>query len=49
MGTVNFIVVLESARTLMTKEGNDLEKFHLPSILAVTAALGEHVVGFKDA
>ncbi|KAJ2930014.1 hypothetical protein H1R20_g7067, partial [Candolleomyces eurysporus] len=39
MGTVNLIVVIESIRSLATKEGDALEKFHLPSIISVGIAL----------
>ena len=38
MGSVNFVVIVESARGLITKE--DHASFHLPSIIAVGAALG---------
>lgn len=40
MGSVNLVVIVESIRTLVTKHGNDLTDFHLPSIIAVSAALG---------
>lgn len=40
MATVNLIVVIESVRTLILKEGDELRKFHLPSIIAVAVALG---------
>ncbi|KAJ2915923.1 hypothetical protein MD484_g4471, partial [Candolleomyces efflorescens] len=39
MGTVNMIVVIESIRSLATKEGDELQKFHLPSIISVAIAL----------
>ncbi|KAF9486406.1 CDF-like metal transporter [Pholiota conissans] len=39
MGSVNLIVIVESARTLISKEGDALAPFHLPSIIAVAAAL----------
>ncbi|TFK26653.1 CDF-like metal transporter [Coprinopsis marcescibilis] len=39
MGTVNLIVVIESVRGLALKEGDELRKFHLPSIIAVSVAL----------
>ncbi|RXW24847.1 hypothetical protein EST38_g1002 [Candolleomyces aberdarensis] len=39
MGTVNLIVVIEAIRSLATKEGDALEKFHLPSIISVGIAL----------
>jgi hypothetical protein len=40
MGSVNFVVIVESARTLISKKGNELAPFHLPSIIAVATALG---------
>jgi len=40
MGSVNLVVIVESIRTLVAKEGDDLAPFHLPSIIAVAAALG---------
>lgn len=40
MGSVNLVVVVEAARTLLTKKGDALAPFHLPSIIAVGAALG---------
>lgn len=40
MGSVNLVVIVESARTIITKNNDDLQKFHLPSIIAVSAALG---------
>ncbi|KAJ7597750.1 CDF manganese transporter [Mycena floridula] len=39
MGSVNLVVIVESARTLLTKNNDDLKEFHLPSIIAVAAAL----------
>jgi cation diffusion facilitator family transporter len=39
MGSVNLIVIVESIRTLVS-ENTELRKFHLPSIIAVAAALG---------
>jgi hypothetical protein len=39
MGSVNLVVIVESARTLIAKEGDGLAPFHLPSIIAVAAAL----------
>lgn len=41
MGSVNFIVIVESARNLITSDG-DLNDFHLPSIIAVGVALCQH-------
>lgn len=39
MGSVNLVVIVESARSLITKNNDDLKEFHLPSIIAVGAAL----------
>ncbi|KAF4611966.1 hypothetical protein D9613_004089 [Agrocybe pediades] len=39
MGSVNLVVIVESIRTLASKEGDDLAPFHLPSIIAVASAL----------
>ncbi|KAG2022733.1 cation diffusion facilitator 1 [Coprinopsis cinerea AmutBmut pab1-1] len=39
MATVNLVVIIESIRTLILKEGDDLREFHLPSIIAVSVAL----------
>ncbi|KAG6889343.1 hypothetical protein C0995_001751 [Termitomyces sp. Mi166 len=38
MDSVNLVVVVESVRSIVTKE--DVKKFHLPSIIAVAVALG---------
>jgi hypothetical protein len=40
MGSVNFIVIVESARDLITHKNKDLNDFHIPSVVAVAAALG---------
>jgi cellobiose-specific phosphotransferase system component IIC len=40
MGSVNLVVIVESAQSLITRKNGDLKEFHLPSILAVAAALG---------
>jgi hypothetical protein len=40
MGSVNLVVIVESARSLIVKSNNELKPFHLPSILAVAVALG---------
>jgi len=40
MGSVNLVVIVESARSLISKQGDELAPFHLPSIIAVAAALG---------
>jgi hypothetical protein len=38
MGSVNFVVIVESVRSLATKESH--AEFHLSSIITVGAALG---------
>lgn len=40
MGSVNLVVIVESARDLITHGGADTNKFHIPSLVAVGAALG---------
>jgi hypothetical protein len=40
MGAVNLVVVVESLQTVITKRGDSLNDFHIPSIVAVGAALG---------
>lgn len=40
MSAVNLIVIVESVQKLITGSG-ELNKFHLPSLLAVAAALGK--------
>lgn len=40
MGTVNVVVMIESVSTIVQKEGDELGKFHLPSVIAVAVALG---------
>jgi hypothetical protein len=39
MGAVNLIIIVESARALISQEDNN--EFHIASIAAVAAALGE--------
>jgi hypothetical protein len=39
MGSVNLVVIVESVQSLITSDG-DLKEFHIPSIVAVGAALG---------
>jgi len=39
MGSVNLVVIVEAARSLITSDG-ELKQFHIPSIVAVAAALG---------
>ncbi|KAJ7897232.1 CDF-like metal transporter [Mycena olivaceomarginata] len=46
MGSVNLVVIVESAQSLITKKNDDLKQFHLPSILAVAAALAVKLVLF---
>ena len=41
MGSVNLVVIVESIHKLVTKNDDSLEAFHLPSIIAVSAALGK--------
>ena len=43
MGSVNLVVTVESARTLITHNSDeDTNALHVPSLIAVAAALGEH-------
>ncbi|KAJ7150397.1 CDF-like metal transporter [Mycena filopes] len=46
MGSVNLVVIVESAQSLITKKNDDLKQFHLPSILAVAAALAVKLLLF---
>ncbi|KAK0193505.1 CDF-like metal transporter [Armillaria mellea] len=46
MASVNLIVVVESVRSLVSKEDDTLKDFHLPSIIAVAAALGVKLMLF---
>ncbi|KAJ7292980.1 CDF-like metal transporter [Mycena rebaudengoi] len=46
MGSVNLVVIVESAQSLVTKKNSDLKAFHLPSIIAVAAALAVKLVLF---
>jgi hypothetical protein len=41
MGAVNLVVIVESAQSLITSKNETVKKFHIPSIVAVAAALGE--------
>jgi hypothetical protein len=41
MGSVNLVVTVESVRTLLTHKGGDTNALHIPSLIAVAAALGE--------
>ncbi|KAI0271463.1 CDF-like metal transporter [Gloeopeniophorella convolvens] len=40
MGSVNLVVIVESARALITHKDKDVNDFHIPSVVAVGAALG---------
>ena len=42
MGSVNLIVVVESVLKAAQHDGDELNKFHLPSLIAVAAALGKY-------
>ncbi|KAJ6454025.1 CDF-like metal transporter [Mycena vitilis] len=46
MGSVNLVVIVESAQSLITKKNDDLKTFHLPSILAVAVALAVKLLLF---
>ncbi|KIY72436.1 CDF-like metal transporter [Cylindrobasidium torrendii FP15055 ss-10] len=46
MGTVNLIVIVESVQSIATKKGDELNEFHLASIIAVAAALGVKFILF---
>ena len=41
MGSVNLVVVVESVRVVLTHKSGETNAFHLSSLLAVSAALGE--------
>lgn len=41
MASVSLVVIVESLRSIVAKEGDDLRAFHLPSIIAVAVALGK--------
>jgi hypothetical protein len=40
MGSVNFVVIIESMRALINHGDESLNQFHIPSVVAVGAALG---------
>jgi hypothetical protein len=40
MESVNLVVIIESARDLITHRGQTLNRFHVPSVVAVASALG---------
>ncbi|KAF8347078.1 CDF-like metal transporter [Amanita rubescens] len=46
MGSVNLVVIVEAARALITKSNDELETFHLPSIIGVAIALGIKILLF---
>jgi hypothetical protein len=41
MGSVNLVVIVGSLFTVIYKKGDSLNDFHVPSIVAVAAALGQ--------
>lgn len=41
MGSVNLVVVVESVRSIVDHKSGDLNELHIPSLVAVGAALGE--------
>ena len=41
MGSVNLVVIVGSLFTVINKKGDGLNDFHIPSIVAVAAALGQ--------
>jgi hypothetical protein len=47
MGSVNLVVIVESVQSLITSNG-ELKEFHIPSIVAVGAALGERLSTCMD-
>ncbi len=47
MGSVNLVVVVESIRTIIShNSADDTNEFHVPSIIAVAAALGAKILLF---
>ena len=42
MDSVNLVVIVEGTRTLLTHTGSDTNALHIPSLVAVAAALGEY-------
>ncbi|KAI0654462.1 CDF-like metal transporter [Cubamyces menziesii] len=46
MGSVNLVVIVESARTLITHSGDDTNALHVPSLISVGAALGVKFILF---
>lgn len=45
MGSVNLVVIVESVASLIRREED--KAFYLPSIIAVSAALGEEFVSYQ--
>jgi hypothetical protein len=41
MGSVNLVVPVESVRTIVSHTGGDTNTLHIPSLVAVAAALGQ--------
>lgn len=46
MGSVNLVVIVESMRAIIDHGSGELNEFHLPSLIAVGAALGMHFTAF---
>lgn len=46
MSAVNLVVIVESLSSLLAHETDELNEFHIPSIIAVSAALGVKFVLF---
>jgi len=46
MSSVNLVVTVESVRTLVSHKGHDTNQLHVPSLIAVGAALGVKLVLF---
>ncbi len=40
MGSVNLVVIVESARSLITHGDGETNQLHIPSLISVAAALG---------
>lgn len=40
MGAVNLVILVESIRALVDHNGEETNKLHIPSIVAVAAAFG---------
>lgn len=40
MSSVNLVVTVESVQTIIDHKGDDTNKLHIPSLIAVAAALG---------